>query len=67
MFIGGFHLMKLDPEREAPRLKFTAMELLKQETVNYTGHCTGDMQYDALKARMGKRLQRLSTGAIYEI
>jgi len=43
------------------------MELLKQETVYYTGHCTGDMQYDALKDRMGERLQRLSTGAIYEI
>ena len=67
VFIGGFHLMKLNPEKEATRLKFTAMELLKQETVYYTGHCTGGMQYDALKARMGERLQRLSTGAIYEI
>jgi len=67
VFIGGFHLMKLDPEKEATRLKFTAMELLKQETVYYTGHCTGDAQYDALKAHMGERLQRLSTGAVYEI
>ena len=67
VFIGGFHLMKLDPEKEATRLKFTAMELLKQETVYYTGHCTGDAQYDALKTHMGERLQRLTTGAVYEI
>lgn len=67
VFIGGFHLMKLDPEKEATRLKFTAMELLKKETVYYTGHCTGDAQYDALKAHMGERLNRLTTGAVFEI
>ena len=67
VFIGGFHLMKLDPEKEATRLKFTALELLKQETVYYTGHCTGDAQYDALKIHMGERLQRLTTGAVFEI
>lgn len=67
VFIGGFHLMKLDPVKEAARLKFTAMELLKQETVYYTGHCTGDAQYDALKAHMGERLHRLTTGAVFEI
>ena len=67
VFIGGFHLMKLDPEKEATRLKFTAMELLKKETVYYTGHCTGEKQYEALKTHMGDRLHRLSTGAIYEV
>ena len=67
MLIGGFHLMKLDPEKEATRLKFTALELMKQETVYYTGHCTGDAQYDALKTHMGERLQRLTTGAVFEI
>ena len=67
VFIGGFHLMKLDPEKEATRLKFTAMELMKKETVYYTGHCTGDAQYDVLKAHMGERLHRLATGAVYEI
>ena len=67
VFIGGFHLMKLDPEKETTRLKLTAMELMKQETVYYTGHCTGDAQFDALKAHMGERLQRLTTGAVFEI
>ncbi len=67
VFIGGFHLMKLDPEKEATRLKFTALELLQKDTVYYTGHCTGDAQYDALKSHMGERLHRLSTGAAFEI
>ena len=67
VLIGGFHLMKLDPEKEATRLKFTAMELMKKETVYYTGHCTGNTQYDALKTHMGDRLQRLTTGAVFEI
>ena len=43
------------------------MELMKKETVYYTGHCTGDAQYDALKTHMGDRLQRLTTGAVFEI
>ena len=66
VFIGGFHLMKLDPEKEATRLKFTAMELLKKETVYYTGHCTGDGPYAFLKKRMGQRLHALSTGCVFE-
>lgn len=67
VFIGGFHLMKVDPETEATRLKFTAMELLKKETVYYTGHCTGDKQFDALKTHMGERLHHLTTGATFKI
>ncbi|MDD6051422.1 MAG: MBL fold metallo-hydrolase [Clostridiales bacterium] len=67
VFIGGFHLMKLDPVQEATRLKFTAMELLKQDTVYYTGHCTGDKQFAALKGYMGERLHALSTGITLEI
>ena len=67
VLIGGFHLMSLDPEKEATRLKFTALELMKQETVYYTGHCTGEKQYELLKSHMGERLQRLTTGAVFEI
>ena len=67
VFIGGFHLMKLDPVQEATRLKFTALELLQKDTVYYTGHCTGDAQYAFLKEPMGERLQRLSAGAVFDI
>lgn len=67
VFIGGFHLMKLDPEKEATRLKFTAMELMQKETVYYTGHCTGEGQFAVLKEHMGERLHALSTGAAFEV
>ncbi len=67
VFIGGFHLMKLAPEKEATRLKFTAMELLKKDTVYYTGHCTGERQFAALKTHMGERLQALSSGSVHEV
>ena len=67
VFIGGFHLMKLDPEKEAARLKFTAMELMQKDTVYYTGHCTGAEQFAALKAHMGDGLIALTTGGVYEI
>lgn len=67
VFIGGFHLMKLDPEKEATRLKFTALELMKKDTVYYTGHCTGEKQFAALKEHMGERLIALTTGGVYEI
>jgi len=67
VFVGGFHLMKLDPEKESTRLKFTAMELLQKDTVYYTGHCTGEKQYDVLKTHMGERLNRLSTGAVFDV
>ena len=67
VFIGGFHLMKVDPEQDAVRLKFTAKELLVKDTVYYTGHCTGEKQYEALKAHMGDRLHALRTGAAFEV
>lgn len=67
VFVGGFHLMTLDPVQEATRLKFTAMELLKQSTVYYTGHCTGEKQFAALKGCMGERLHALSTGMTLDI
>lgn len=67
VFIGGFHLMKLDPEKEATRLKFTAMELLKKDTVYYTGHCTGEKQFAVLKTYMDDRLHALSTGSVHEV
>ena len=64
VLIGGFHFMKLDPEtpdgREA--LEAAATRLLQYPTVCYTGHCTGQSQFDFLKARMGERLHALSTG-----
>ena len=66
---GGFHLFQLtEGDPNADRLiDLTGKALLEGETVYYTGHCTGDAQYDLLKQVMGDRLHRLSTGDTFEI
>lgn len=62
VLIGGFHFMKLDPETDRETLYNAAKHLLQTDTVYYTGHCTGEAQYNYLKTIMGDRLQALSTG-----
>lgn len=62
VLIGGFHFMKLDPEQDAQTLADAAEALLAFPTVYYTGHCTGQAQYDFLRKRMGERLHPLNTG-----
>lgn len=65
VLIGGFHFMKLDPD--SPVLAHAAETLMEHPTVYYTGHCTGERQFDRLKACMGRQLHRLSTGITFEI
>ncbi len=65
VLIGGFHFSKLDPA--SPRLTEAARQLLKYPTVYYTGHCTGQTQYAAMKEVMGDRLHELSTGSILKL
>lgn len=67
VLIGGFHYMKRDPVSDGPWLRDAAEKLLTGNTVYYTGHCTGDGPYAFLKDIMGDRLNRLSTGAVFEI
>lgn len=67
VLVGGFHLVKLDPDRDADRLEAAAEALLTHPTVYYTGHCTGADAYTFLKARMGDRLHSLHTGTALEI
>ena len=64
ILIGGFHFMKITDEA---MLKAAAEQLLSYDTVYYTGHCTGQKQYDYLKSIMGDRLQYLSTGTMLEL
>ena len=64
ILIGGFHLNKLEDTKLlceiAERLKNTG-------TMYYTGHCTGDAQFAAMKCVMGDRLQRIATGMTMEL
>ena len=62
VLIGGFHFMKMDPA--SPALDRAAETLLSYPTVYYTGHCTGQAQFDRLKNRMGSRLHVISTGSV---
>ena len=62
VFIGGFHLSKLDVDSAV--LAETAKILLENDTKYYTAHCTGVEQYGFMKKIMGERLEYLSTGLV---
>ena len=64
ILVGGFHFMRLADEAALLRYADT---LLTHPTKYYTGHCTGAEQYALLKARMGERLDALSTGKTIEL
>lgn len=59
VLIGGFHFQKLTDEI---RLDQAAKALLALPTDYYTGHCTGEKQYEFLKKRMKNRLNGISSG-----
>lgn len=69
VLIGGFHLVKLDPETQSGRaeLQKTASHLLKFPTKYFTCHCTGEAQYTYLKTYMGDRIDYLKSGHTIEI
>ena len=64
ILIGGFHFMKITEEET---LKNAAEKLLTYDTVYYTGHCTGQKQYDYLKAVMGDKLHYIAAGTVLEL
>ena len=64
VLVGGFHFMKMEDETFLTR---AAQQLLEYDTVYYTGHCTGQKQYDFLKNLMGDRLHYISAGTVLEI
>lgn len=64
ILIGGFHFMKITEEE---KLKTAAEKLLTYDTVYYTGHCTGQKQYDFLKNIMGDKLYYISAGTVLEL
>lgn len=60
VLVGGFHFMKLDPA--GAELEAAAAELKRFPTVYYTGHCTGEAQFERLKEMLGQKLHGLHTG-----
>ena len=67
--ISGFHMMKktehTDEEKE--QIRNTAFELIKTETVYYTGHCTGEPAFELMKEIMGDKLIHIGAGMRFEI
>jgi len=68
VLIGGFHFMKLDVENgDAQVLQDASAELLSYKTRYYTGHCTGEKQYEVLKGYMGEHLEYIYAGREIEV
>ena len=65
VLVGGFHFKQLAPDSEQLRRYGEAMA--KYDTVFYTGHCTGEEQFQALKPILGDRLRAISTGSVIEV
>lgn len=65
VFLGGFHFIKIDPEGR--ELQDALGHLKAFPTRYFTGHCTGQAQYDVLKQALGNRLDYLHTGTVIEL
>ena len=65
VLVGGFHFKQLSPDSEQLRRYGAAMA--RYHTEFYTGHCTGQAQYEVLKTILGDRLHALSTGSVTEL
>lgn len=63
--ISGFHMMKKSEytQEESDCIKFTANELLKTDSLFYTGHCTGKPAFDIMKKIMGDKLRSFYSGS----
>lgn len=67
--ISGFHMRKKTEyfEDDIATIKETAAKLCKLPTIFYTGHCTGDIPFDVMKAILGEHLVYVYSGSIIEI
>ncbi len=68
VLVGGFHFMNEDVSTgKNARLDSAAAQLAAYDTQYYTCHCTGQAQYDYLKAQMHGQLHYLATGQVVEL
>lgn len=64
VLIGGFHLNKVEESKELEQIT----QILKSAGgLYYTGHCTGNSQFEIMKQIMGESLWNFSTGTVIEI
>ncbi len=69
VLVGGLHLSKLDPQNPVHRLELekTAQGLKGRKSLYYTGHCTGESQFQFLKSYLGENLLQIKTGTIFHL
>lgn len=63
--LSGFHMMKNDGEHtdeEKAVIIQTAKELVKLDTIFFSGHCTGIPAFEMMKEVMGDKLRALHSG-----
>lgn len=65
ILVGGFHFKSIDPQD--PQLTAAAMELRRSGTTYYTGHCTGQSQFDIMKPIMDRQLTAIHAGDVFEL
>ena len=66
-FIGGLHLMKLDPLWDEEILDDTVKAVKDSYAEYYTCHCTGKEQFLYLKDEIGEKMHAISCGETIEI
>lgn len=58
--VSGFHMVQSEyTEDDLRKIKETAVELSKMDTVFYSGHCTCETAYQLLKEIMGEKLKAI--------
>uniref|UniRef100_UPI00405660A4 MBL fold metallo-hydrolase n=1 Tax=Acetatifactor sp. TaxID=1872090 RepID=UPI00405660A4 len=66
--ISGFHMVRKEYSEETlQEIRDIAEELHQYKTVFYTGHCTGQVAFDVMKAIMGEQLCEIHSGLNPEI
>ena len=65
VFFGGFHFIRMDPDGR--ELAESIRQLCAFPAAYFTGHCTGQAQYDVMKDALADRLGYLHTGSVIEI
>ena len=65
VLVGGFHFKDLAADSD--RLRAYGEAMAKYHTTFYTGHCTGQPQFETLRSILGERLHAISAGMVLEI
>lgn len=62
--VSGFHMMKKSDytEEEKVTIRKTAEALAEEDTIFYTGHCTGQQAIDLMKPILQEKLEQLHCG-----